>query len=46
LAKYYDGGDKVKQIKLESLRRKYELMLMEEDQKIADYFSKLMDVVN
>jgi hypothetical protein len=36
----------VKQIKLQSLRRKYELMLMEEDQKIVDYFSKLMDVVN
>jgi hypothetical protein len=23
LAKYYDGGDKVKQVKLQSLRRKY-----------------------
>jgi hypothetical protein len=46
LAKYYDGGDKVKHVKLQSLRRKYELMLMEEDKKIADYFSKLMIVVN
>jgi hypothetical protein len=46
LAKYYDGGDKVKQVKLQSLRRKYELMLMEEDQKITEYSSKLMIVVN
>jgi hypothetical protein len=36
----------VKQVKLQSLRRKYELMLMEEDQKITEYSSKLMIVVN
>ncbi|PNX79166.1 retrovirus-related Pol polyprotein from transposon TNT 1-94, partial [Trifolium pratense] len=46
LVKYHDGGDKVKQVKLQSLRRKYELMLMEDDQRIADYCSKLMVVVN
>jgi len=36
----------VKQVKLQSLRRKYELMLMEDDQRICDYISKLLSVVN
>jgi hypothetical protein len=36
----------VKQVKLHSLRRKYELMLMEDDQRISDYISKLLSVVN
>jgi len=46
LAKYYEGNDNVKQVKLQSLRRKYELMLMEDDQRISDYISKLQFVVN
>jgi len=36
----------VKQVKLQSLRRKYELMLMEDDQRINDYISKLQSIVN
>jgi len=46
LAKYYEGSDDVKQVKLQSLRRKYELMLMEDDQRISDYISMLLTVVN
>jgi len=46
LAKYYEGSDNVKQVKLQSLRRKCELMLMEDDQRISDYVSKLQSVVN
>jgi len=46
LAKYYEGSDNVKQVKLQSLRRKYELMMMEDDQRIGDYISKLQSVVN
>ncbi|KAK2361452.1 secreted RxLR effector protein [Trifolium repens] len=46
LEKYHDGGDKVKQVKLQSLRRKYEMMQMEDEQKIGDYFSKLCSLVN
>lgn len=46
LGKYNDGGDKVKQVKLMSLRRMYELMQMDENQKISDYFSKLIALVN
>ena len=46
LEKYHDGGDKVNQVKLQSPRRKYEMMQMEDEQKIGDYFSKLCSLVN
>ena len=46
MEKYYEGSDNVKQVKLQSLRRKYELMMMEDDQRISDYVSKLQSVVN
>ena len=46
LEKYYEGSDNVKQVKLSSLRRKYQLMLLKDDQRINDYFSKLLFVVN
>jgi len=36
LEKYYEGSENVKQLKLQSLRRKYELMLMEDNQRIND----------
>jgi len=36
LAEYYEGSENVKQVNLQSLRRKYELMLMEDDQRIID----------
>jgi len=36
----------VKQVKLQSYRRKYEMMQMEEDQKVSDYFSKMIEIVN
>jgi len=36
----------VKQVKLQSYRRKYEMMQMEEDQKVSDYFSKMTEIVN
>jgi len=42
LAEYYEGSENVKQVNLQSLRRKYELMLMEDDQRISDYISKLL----
>jgi len=38
LAKYHEGDDKVKLIKVQSLRRKFELMQMEEEQKIASTY--------
>lgn len=39
LGKYYTGGNKGKRIKLQSLRRKFELMHMEEEEKIYGYFT-------
>jgi len=36
----------VKQVKLQSYRRKYEMMQMMEDQKVSDYFSKMIEIVN
>jgi len=41
---YHNGGEKVKQVKLQSYRRKYEMMQMEEDQKVSDYFSKMIEI--
>ena len=46
LENYHNGGEKVKQVKLQSYRRKYEMMQMEEDQKVSDYFSKMNEIVN
>jgi len=36
----------VKQVKLQSYRRKYGMMQMEEDQKVSDYFSNMIEIVN
>lgn len=36
----------MKQVRLQSLRRRYELIHMEEDQKISEYFLKLFSMVN
>ena len=36
----------MKQVKLQSYRRKYEMMQMDEDQKVSDYFSKMIEIMN
>ena len=46
LENYHNGGEKVKQVKLQSYRRKYGMMQMEEDQKVSDYFSNMIEIVN
>jgi len=46
LSKNHEGDDKVKLIMLQSLRRKFELMQMEDEQKIVEYVSKLINIVN
>jgi len=46
LEKNHEGDDKVKQIKLQSLRRTFELMQIEDEQKIAECISKLINIVN
>ncbi|XP_073221493.1 uncharacterized protein [Cicer arietinum] len=46
LVKYYTGGEKAKKVKLQMLRRQYELLQMEEDEVVADYFNRVQVVVN
>jgi len=46
LEDYHNGGENVKQVQLQSYRRKYEKMQMEEDHKVSDYFSKMIEIVN
>jgi len=46
LENYHNWGEKVKQVKLQSYRRKYEMMQMEENQKVSDYFYKMTGIVN
>ncbi|XP_073221586.1 uncharacterized protein [Cicer arietinum] len=46
LVKYYTGGEKAKKVKLQMLRRQYELLQMEEDEAVADYFNRVQVVVN
>ena len=46
LENYHNGGEKVKQVILQSYRRNYGMMQMEEDQKVSDYFSNMIEIVN
>ncbi|XP_073219922.1 uncharacterized protein [Cicer arietinum] len=46
LIKYYTGGEKAKKMKFQMLRRQYELLQMEEDEVVADYFNRVQVVVN
>jgi hypothetical protein len=44
--KYYGGDPKVKKVKLQSLRRQYELLDMEQRETVSDYFSRLVTLTN
>jgi hypothetical protein len=46
LVKYFSGDDKVKKIKLQALRRQYELLQMKDEEKIEDYFSSVLTITN
>lgn len=46
LVKYFSGDDKVKKIRLQSLRRQYELLQMKKEEKIEDYFSSILAITN
>ena len=46
LMKYFSGDDKVKKIRLQSLRRQYELLQMKNEEKIEDYFSFVLTITN
>ena len=46
LVKYYEGGEKIKGVKLHALRRHYDLLQMGEDEKITGYVSKVQNIVH
>ncbi|XP_019430437.1 PREDICTED: uncharacterized protein LOC109337824, partial [Lupinus angustifolius] len=46
LIRSHQGGDKIKKVKLQTLRRQYELLNMEENDKIGEYFTKILAITN
>ncbi|XP_073221473.1 uncharacterized protein [Cicer arietinum] len=46
LVKYYTGDEKTKKIKLQMLRRKYELLQMENNENVIDYFNRVQTITN
>ncbi|KAL6312737.1 hypothetical protein AAG906_015169 [Vitis piasezkii] len=42
----FEGSDRVKIVKLLTLKREFELMKMKDNKSVKDYSSRLMDVVN
>ncbi|XP_058756512.1 uncharacterized protein LOC131629754 [Vicia villosa] len=46
LVKYYEGGEKFKVVKLQTLCRQYELLSMREDEKVVEYVSKVQKLVH
>ncbi|XP_019423028.1 PREDICTED: uncharacterized protein LOC109332500 [Lupinus angustifolius] len=46
LEKSYEGAAKIKKVKLQTIRRKYELLQMEESDTISDYLTKILTLTN
>ncbi|XP_019451907.1 PREDICTED: uncharacterized protein LOC109354005 [Lupinus angustifolius] len=46
LEKHYDGAAQLKKIRLQTMRRRYELMQMEESEKISEYFTRVITHTN
>ncbi|XP_026398435.1 uncharacterized protein LOC113294244 [Papaver somniferum] len=46
LVSYYTASDKVKKVRLKTLKIKYELLQMESTETISDFFSKTLNIVN
>ncbi|CAL0302420.1 unnamed protein product [Lupinus luteus] len=46
LEKSHEGADKIKKVKLQTLRRKYELLQMEENESVSAYLAKILSLTN
>ncbi|BAU00313.1 hypothetical protein VIGAN_10189700, partial [Vigna angularis var. angularis] len=46
LVRCHTGGEKIKKVKLQTLRRQYELMQMLDGDKIREYFDKVIAITN
>ena len=46
LKEEYEGGERVKKVKILTLKREFELMKMKESETLKEYTSRLMNVVN
>ncbi|XP_019431793.1 PREDICTED: uncharacterized protein LOC109338896 [Lupinus angustifolius] len=46
LIRSHTGGDKIKKVKLQSLRRQCELLNMEKGDRIGEYFTKILTITN
>lgn len=46
LVKCHEGGEKLKKVKLQTLKRQFELMQMEKSEKISDYFTRVLTLTN
>ncbi|BAT89965.1 hypothetical protein VIGAN_06111300 [Vigna angularis var. angularis] len=46
LVRCHAGGEKIKKVKLQMLRRQYELMQMDDNDKVSEYFNKILSIIN
>jgi len=46
LEKLYAGDGKLKKVRLQALRRQYEVLTMEEDETVSQYFDKIINLTN
>ncbi|WVY95082.1 hypothetical protein V8G54_034170 [Vigna mungo] len=46
LCRCHAGGEKIKKVRLQTLRKQYEMLQMQDDEKISEYFNKIMTLTN
>lgn len=46
LEKYFGGVEKVKKVRLQTLKRTYEMLHMEESESVFDFFTRVIRMVN
>ena len=46
MEKLYSGDGKLKKVRLQALRRQYEVLTMEEEESVGQYFDKVINLTN